>query len=77
MTEKQKAYYERMRATGGFAALGRKGGAANVAKHGKEHMEDIGRRGGIGLRNKFKTEAEAKAYYSRIGSTKKGEGTPS
>lgn len=73
-TKKQQEYYDRMRETGGWQAIGRKGGRNNVLKHGPEHMSRLGQLGYQGLVKAKGGEAAVKAHLSAMGKIKGRKG---
>jgi hypothetical protein len=69
-TPKQKEYWDRMRATGGWQKIGSKGGKRNVELAGTEGMAERGQRGGLGLIDKLGGMERARAHFSTIGKLK-------
>lgn len=56
---------DRKRGTDFFKRIGKKGGDATVARHGRGHLSEVGREGGEAVKARVaETDPD---YYSRIG----------
>jgi len=69
-TPKQKAYWDMMRATGGWNKIGSQGGKRAVELAGSDGMADRGRLGGLKLVDNLGGREVAKEYFSRIAKIK-------
>ncbi len=65
-SEKQKAYWDMMRATGGWKAMGSQGGKRALELAGSEGMAQRGQLGGLKLVENLGGRENAKEYFSRI-----------
>lgn len=72
LSNKQRAHIEKLRVSGHYSRAGKIGGKNNATKRGPEGMAELGHRGAQSLRSRFASPEEEKAYYSRIGSMKRG-----
>ncbi len=69
-SEKQKAYWDMMRATGGWKAMGSHGGKRAGELAGSEGMAQRGQLGGLKLVDNLGGREKAKEYFSRIAKIK-------